>query len=531
MKDFARFQDTAYQTAVIKDPTLLAKQTKRVTTSFGDDAVIVHGPGQGDCLPIALLRGLVNGGRPLSTNIEHDGMMQLRDAIAKAIETHNWPHDKVAAPQTIQQCADETREEGKWMGELAMAAFAKLCNVELKLWRYPGDKKDCKIIEPLMSSINEGADRQMVIHLLQTRDAQPGKPGIHSLWEAVIMKPPPLGAVGIMYGPYDDNDGYHCYDWIEDSGRKPTPLRISVWDKVILKGKGKKPTTERIVCQLRRKGGKGVPQIVITAARGKKLKLTTKPIQDVVWTGTQPTAAEVDVAKAEMVQAISGVTIADTSGSTKRGRNEFPRAVKDKKEKGHEPVTSDNDSIEVSDNETPKRKKSKTATSSAKKKVNGNENKEPAIASSTSMSPKTKNKKEEKKSDTPRTARMMKCIENMQSSFEQHRNDVSQQIAHLQSTIVSQQAQIQAQHELSSRAYPAQRSQYSFQPPSAPSSGSFSSPPRVRTAAHHHFPSFPPNYHNYSPNTQFYVARCFDTIEQFLNNDRAAMRQYYQSYP
>jgi hypothetical protein len=102
MKDFARFQDTAYQTAVIKDPTLLAKQTKRVTTSFGDDAVIVHGPGQGDCLPIALLRGLVNGGRPLSTNIEHDGMMQLRDAIAKAIETHNWPHDKVAEYSNVQ---------------------------------------------------------------------------------------------------------------------------------------------------------------------------------------------------------------------------------------------------------------------------------------------------------------------------------------------------------------------------------------------------------------------------------------------
>ena len=72
---------------------MLTLRTKRVTTSFGDTALVVCGSGDGNCLPVALLRCLVNGGRPLSQHIERDGALAIREAIAKHIESHNWPHE------------------------------------------------------------------------------------------------------------------------------------------------------------------------------------------------------------------------------------------------------------------------------------------------------------------------------------------------------------------------------------------------------------------------------------------------------
>ena len=244
----------------------------------------------------------MNGGRPLSQHIERDGALALREAIAKHIESHNWPHEQVATPLTITACAEETREDGRWCGEVAMAVFARVCNVELRLWKY--EKKSQSVITPLIvNGLNEGADRVMVMHLLQSRTS-PDQPERYSHWEAVIMQPPVIGAVGIVCGPGDAKNGYHYYEWLEDAGRKPVPLRVNLWDKITLRG-GKKGNTQHIVCELRSKGKKGVPQVVVVVTgKNDKLNMSIRSVRDIVSiVSPAPTADEVMQAKNELKQA------------------------------------------------------------------------------------------------------------------------------------------------------------------------------------------------------------------------------------
>ena len=87
------------------------------------------------------------------------------------------------------------------------------------MWKYEA-KLDSVITPLIVNGINEGADRVMVMHLLQSRTA-PSQPERYSHWEAVIMKPPVIGAVGIVCGPGEVKNGNHYYEWLEDAGRKP----------------------------------------------------------------------------------------------------------------------------------------------------------------------------------------------------------------------------------------------------------------------------------------------------------------------
>jgi len=493
---FASFQDVAYQSAVIKDPTVLTLRTKRVTTSFGDTALVVCGSGDGNCLPVAILRCLVNGGRPLSQHIERDGALALREAIAKLIESHNWPHEQVATPLTITACAEETREDGRWCGVVALAVFARVCNVELRLWQYEA-KSESVITPVVVSGINEGADRVMVMHLLQSRTA-PSQPERYSHWEAVIMNPPVIGAVGIVCGPGEVKNGNHYYEWLEDAGRKPVPLRVNQWDKVILRGRGKQGNTQHIVCELRSKGKKGVPQvIVVVTGKNDKLNVSARSVRDVVSiVAPAPTGDEVMQAKNELKQATAPtateVEVAATIASSLRPVRQIPKKAEVKVEtKQHTGKRSGED------NNKQGKKKPKT---------------EP------------KEEIEEQKVDTPRTARMMKRIEDMALSFEQRHQQITQQMAVMQSSITStpssKQTQSAAVVDVVRQTPQSIISQRSIQDINVPS------PPRVRSALQHMGSNQTQHYASYHRTP---ADRCLDLVDELLYNHRVSLRRsYYQ---
>jgi hypothetical protein len=154
---FQVLQGTNYQTAVIKKGKLFDSLTKPVTTKFGDQAIVVATPKNGNCLPTAMLRGLVNNGYPLSTDIEERAVLALRGVLSEAIKSHNWPHAFVAAPQTLDEAINDTANDGQWCGELAIVSLSFVANVEVHLWRYPSDNTQLSILEPIMSPINPGS--------------------------------------------------------------------------------------------------------------------------------------------------------------------------------------------------------------------------------------------------------------------------------------------------------------------------------------------------------------------------------------
>lgn len=233
-------------------------QTKKVKTVAGDSVLVVDGPKDGNCLIAAFVRGLVSGGRPLSPHLEQQAMDELRGILSKVIIEHTWPHPDVASPQTITQCAEETARNCGWCGEVAMAAFASITGTCLKLYRYVNDEKKGNIIEPLMNwNINEGDgdDRRPVIHLLQTRLPLPGQPEHCSHWEILMMVPPEPALVGIEYGPIivDNKDSnIECYEYILNRDVYPH-FEVKQWCKYKIKGRGRKHSMERVVCQIQRK--------------------------------------------------------------------------------------------------------------------------------------------------------------------------------------------------------------------------------------------------------------------------------------
>lgn len=488
---FASFQDVAYQSAVIKDPTVLTLRTKRVTTSFGDTALVVCGSGDGNCLPVAILRCLVNGGRPLSQHIERDGALALREAIAKYIESHNWPHEQVATPLTITACAEETREDGRWCGEVAMAVFARVCNVELRLWKY--EQKSQSVITPLIvNGLNEGADRVMVMHLLQSRTA-PSQPERYSHWEAVIMKPPVIGAVGIVCGPGEVKNGYHYYEWLEDAGRKPVPLRVNLWDKITLRGRGKKGNTQHIVCELRSKGKKGVPQVVVVVTgKNDKLNVSVRSVRDVVSiVSPAPTADEVIQAKNELKQATEPTATEVVVAATKRPVRQL------------QPKPAE---VNV-----------ETKQQTGKGKRAGEDSNKQSMKK-TKTEPKEELDDHDQKVDTPRTARMMKRIEDMATSFEKRHQQITQQMAVMQSSITAaQQTQAADVVHQTPQSLISQRSLQEINIPS---------PPRVRSALQHMSANQPQHYAAYQRTP---ADRCLDLVDELLYNHRVTLRRsYYQ---
>jgi hypothetical protein len=296
---FQHLQDTSYKVAIIKDPKSLGARVKPVQTHAGDFALVVATPKDGNCLPTALLRGL-HGGQPLSEGQERAGMLVLRRLLADNIKEHNWPHDKVAHPQTLEECVADTETDGRWCGEVCIASFAALTGSVLHLWRYPNDNKDDSKIEPLMvSAFNEGPDRHPV-HLLQTRAVRDGRPEFASHWESIIMKPIIVPPHTIQTGPSEIlSDGTESFDWIVDPSRQP-PLRLKPWDTVTVKGRGKKPSTNRIVCQLKRiKGAKSSLHVVVLGAGRGKDNVVMKPLPDIAYLAVnQASPEDILVAKA-----------------------------------------------------------------------------------------------------------------------------------------------------------------------------------------------------------------------------------------
>jgi hypothetical protein len=277
------FQTDTYRIGVLKE---FNERIKIVKTTAGDTAWVVEGPKDGNCLPTALLRGLVSGGAPLSARQEHDGQQALRDALALQIREHTWPHEQIAAPQTIEQCIHDTETDGRWMGEVALAAFTIVSGTEVRLWRYVGDKKEGKVIEPIMSALNPGdGDARLVIHLLQTRDARPDQPEFNGHWEVLIMQPPSAAVTpaGLVFGPAEVKDGFTMYEWVEDKSRV-THLRVAPLMEVTLKGRGARGHTVRVIHQIRRRNEKSVVQVMVvgTRAGARSPSLAARSLTDVI---------------------------------------------------------------------------------------------------------------------------------------------------------------------------------------------------------------------------------------------------------
>jgi len=291
---FQPLQGTAYQTAVLKSGVIFDSLTKQVSTKHGDQALVVATPKDGNCLPTAMLRGLVNNGYPLSPGIEQQAMSELRGILGDSIANHQWPHDLVAHPQTLEECIHDTRTNGRWCGELAIVSLAAVAGVECHLWRYPSDNKELNIIEPLMSPINPGhGDGRLVIHLLQTRHPLPDKPEHGSHWESVIMKPilPSVTPTLLTYttsAPIHMDKDEHHYSFIQDNTKVP-PLVIKVGEMVTFRGRGTASPYIRYVHQIRRKQGIAHHyQLMVcpltASGKGAKWCLSGKRLTDVLST-------------------------------------------------------------------------------------------------------------------------------------------------------------------------------------------------------------------------------------------------------
>ena len=96
------------------------------------------------------------------------------------------------------------------------------------------------------------------------------------------MKPSIIPPHTIQTGPStiasDKSESFEC---VVDPSRKP-PLRLTPWLTVTVKGRGQKKTTDRIICQLKRKGPKSAIQAIMlgTGSRGKDV-IISKPLTDI----------------------------------------------------------------------------------------------------------------------------------------------------------------------------------------------------------------------------------------------------------
>ena len=257
----------------------------------------------------------------------------------------------------------------------------------------------------------------------------------------------------VLCGPGDAKNGYHYYEWLEDAGRKPVPLRVNLWDKITLRGRGKKGNTQHIVCELRSKGKKGVPQVVVVVTgKNDKLNMSVRSVRDIVSiVSPAPTADEVMQAKNELKQATEptatevAVAATNTMPSTRPVRQPKNAEVKveTKQQTGKGKRTGE-------DSNQHSTKKTKT---------------------------ELKEELDDQKVDTPRTARMMKRIEDMAASFEQRHQQITQQMAVMQSSITAaQRTQAADVVRQTPQSIISQRSLHDINVPS---------PPRVRSALQH----------------------------------------------
>lgn len=303
---FQPLQGKGYQTAVLRHGTIYDALTKPVKTKYGDDAIVVATPKDGNCLPTAMLRGLVNYGHPLSTLIEQQAVSELRVILAAAIENHQWPHEFVAYPQTIAECIHDVRTDTKWCGELAIVSLASVAGVEVQLWRYPADNAQLNVIEPILSPINPGnGSGRLVVHLLQTRHPLPDQPEHGSHWESVIMKPisptaaddsahrPTINAAEVKAyttsAPIMMDKDEHQYSFIQDNNKEPA-IVINVGDMVTFSGHGRgKQSHIRYVHQIRRRHGINHPyQLMVcplpSSGKGIRWSVIGKRLTDVIST-------------------------------------------------------------------------------------------------------------------------------------------------------------------------------------------------------------------------------------------------------
>jgi hypothetical protein len=351
------------------------------------------------------------------------------------------------------------------------------------------------------------------------------------------MPPPAATPIGIVYGPHIVKDEYHYYEWMEDTARKPVPLRVALWNKVVLKGRGKKEATERIVCQLRRKGGKCAPQVMVlvTTVRRKQPTLTPRPLQDIVSVAADAaTQVEIDQTKMLMQQAAAAAAAAveKKADPPQRGSK---RARRDKKEEKKKKDSSSDDDDEE-ERKNSKKKKSIPKTKNISKGSKGISTSAGLLAGAHATPPRSTPATTDEQSDTPRTARLMRMIESMNEAAE-HRhnqmnesyNQISQQVAALQSAMAySQQYHHVPSTTMMPQPFIAQRSIQDI--------GSIPSPPRVRTAIHnipHHNQYVPPASqlsHHYPRSSHLSSDRCLDLVDELLLNHRIALRQQHQYY-
>jgi hypothetical protein len=339
----------------------------------------------------------------------------------------------------------------------------------------------------------------MVMHLLQTRNPLPNQPERYSHWEAVIMKPPVIGAVGLVCGPEEVKNGYHYYEWLEDAGRKPLPIRVNLWDKVTLRGRGKKGNTQHIVCELRSKGKKGVPQVVVVVTgKNAKMNVSVRSMRDVVGiVAPAPTADEVMQARKELKQATEPTT---TEVESAAAATRHTRPVRQPAKKAEVKVET------------------KPITTGKAKRSCEDSNKEGTKKAKNEESPKEEDKNVD--IDTPRTARMMKRMDDMAASFEQRHQQITQQMAVMQSSIAAAQ-QTRSVVDVVRQTPQSVISQRSLQDINVPS------PPRVRSALQNMSVNQPQHFAAY-PHTA--ADRCLDIVDELLYNHRVTLRRSYQQY-
>ena len=267
-----------------------------------------------------------------------------------------------------------------------------------------------------------------------------------------------------------------------------------------MRGRGKKGNTQHIVCELRSKGKKGVPQVVVVVTgKNDKLNMSIRSVRDIVSiVSPAPTADEVMQAKNELKQATAPtaneVELAATIVSNTRPVRQHPKKAEVKVE-------------------------TKQQTGKGKRSCADN-NKEGTKKTKTEL----KEELDDQKVDTPRTARMMKRIEDMAISFEQRHQQITQQMAVLQSSITAAQSSQQTQSadvvdvvRQTPQSIISQRSLHDINVPS---------PPRVRSALQHIGTNQQQHYTSYQRTP---ADRCLDLVDELLYNHRVTLRRsYYQ---